>query len=150
MSESIFLLHPVGLIPQSTATSCWAAAASMLFGDRSVGPGDARMTGDSLVCSFENIQKFARSYGLKMDHNTCLRIRDLRKRLRYGPVMIIAEDERDAHAVVLVGMWGDGSSDGTVLLIYDPMPVGVGDKHPFTYAKFSRLYHLKGVYFLYR
>jgi len=150
MSESVFILHPVPLIPQPTDQSCWAAAVSMVLGNQSVGPGKAATFGDGLILTYENVQTFARSHGLSVDRNVCLRIADLRKRLRKAPVMLIGEDERQGHAVVLAGMWGDGSAQGTTLLILDPSPPKVGARKQMTYARFSRAYRLVAVYFLYR
>ncbi len=39
------IVHDVTLFPQPTGESCWSAAATMIFGDRSVGPGRATLTG---------------------------------------------------------------------------------------------------------
>jgi hypothetical protein len=41
---------------------------------------------------------------------------------------------QSGHVVVVGSMWGNGSADGTMLLIYDPWPPGAGSKYGVFYG----------------
>jgi hypothetical protein len=42
---------------------------------------------------------------------------------------------QSGHVVVVGSMWGNGSPDGTMLLIYDPWPPGVGSTYGVFYGE---------------
>jgi hypothetical protein len=40
--------------------------------------------------------------------------------------------------VVIAGMYGDGTPDGTLVRVADPWPVGRGDRYTVTVSEFAR------------
>lgn len=132
----INIQHPVTLFPQPTNMSCWSAAATMLFGDRSIGPGGAHLTHGGLDNDEANVETFARAHNLKLHYPQSWTIPGLAELLRKGPVMLAGGLLRDAagkthgHAVVVAGMVGDGTDAGTALSVYDPWPPGRGQVSP--------------------
>ena len=54
------------------------------------------------------------------------------------------------HAVVCAAMWGDGDSDRTMLLIYDPWPPNVGEIYGIILGDYMRQNPLAFRYILYR
>ncbi|MBK6899931.1 MAG: hypothetical protein IPH09_11900 [bacterium] len=86
---AINISHWVTLFPQPTSMTCWSAAATMLFGDRSVGPGRARTApSGGLRSDFGNIHTFAMSHGLTMHAPQCWTVDGLADLLRRGPLWV--------------------------------------------------------------
>ncbi|HUQ04037.1 MAG TPA: papain-like cysteine protease family protein [Kofleriaceae bacterium] len=129
--------HEVPLVPQVTGMSCWAAGAAMIIGWRdsiAVDPGEvARAAGrwqeyrDGLEP--EAVESFARTWGLTvrcLGHLTVPVLRELL--IEHGPLWV-GEASPGLHVVVVAGMVGDGTDDGTQLRIVDPWPVGRGERY---------------------
>ncbi len=150
-SKSIDISHPVTLFPQPTNMTCWSAAASMLFGNQSVGPGDASLDpSGGLVATFENVQKFADAHGLQMHSPQSWTVQGLADLLRnHGPLWV-AGFVPSGHAFVISGMHGDGTPDGTTLTIYDPWPPGVGAIKKVNLAAWIKKYPEATTYILHR
>lgn len=124
---SLPIYHNVTLFPQPTGYTCWSAATTMLFNDRSIGPGDAQHNEDgSLKPEYQNVAKFAAAYGLTLYAPQTWTIDSLLDVLQYNPVACFGSLP-NLHAIVLGGATGDGSHDGTQLKIFDPWPVGRGE-----------------------
>lgn len=118
----------VKLYGQPTDMTCWSAAATMLLGiAMSVGPGSAA-TGPKggLKPSFSNVKNFADSYGLHMHAPQCWAVPGIANLLRRGPVWV-AGWVPFGHAVVYGAIHGDGTPEGTLIVIYDPWPPGRGE-----------------------
>jgi hypothetical protein len=137
--------YEVPLVEQLTGMSCWAAAAAMLVGWRDcvcIEAADvARGTGrwesyrDGLEPS--DVDTLARAWGLQIEPIRTYRVADLRELLaRYGPLWV-GEASPGLHVVVIAGMYGDGTPDGTFVRIADPWPVGRGDRYTVTFAAFA-------------
>lgn len=126
--------HPITLIGQPTSTSCWAAAAMMILGNQSVGPGSALLSGGGLLPGIDNINLFAQSMGWRMLNETPS-VNTLVDHVVNGPVWIVGSGSNFAHAVVLSGVYSDRASagDGTMFRVHDPWPIGVGK----VYGSFS-------------
>ena len=137
---TIDITHRVTLIPQPTAMSCWAAAAAMVLGNMSVGPGPAALGGGGgLLPGPNNIKSFADSLGWTMHYPQSWPINSLQQLLSRGPVWAVGGGTAGGgflHAVVLSALWSDGVSDGsgTMVRIHDPWPVNRGS----IYARFYR------------
>lgn len=118
----------IRLMAQSNATSCWSVAASMILGNRSVGPGDAdlKWTGE-LHPSLLNVQKFADSLGWEM-LNYSPTVPMLAGIVQRTPVWLMGGGATWAHAIAVTGVFTDWdeSGDGTMFRIHDPWPVNVG------------------------
>lgn len=133
----IDLWHEVPLVPQVTGMSCWAAAAAMLIGWRdsiAVDPGEvARAAGRWVEYSAglepRDVGSFARTWGLLMEPTAPLdAARLLRLLSEHGPLWV-GEASPGLHVVVVTGMVGDGTDDGSQLRIADPWPVGRGERY---------------------
>jgi len=127
--------HPVTLFGQPTGMTCWSAAATMLFGDRSIGPGDARLgPSGGLVASAENVQEFARAHDLAYHAPQSWSVDGLATTLEQNGPLWVAGYVPSGHAYVVGGMKGDGTPAGTKLTIHDPWPPGRGKTYDVNYA----------------
>lgn len=149
--------HPVRLFPQPTGMSCWSAAATMLFGDMSVGPGSAATSSSGgLGSSPTNVQAFADSHGLRMHHPQSWSVQGLSMILRRGPIWVgginPVAGKPAGHALVVGALWSDGApgGDGTMIKIYDPWPPGRGEIRGEIFSDWSRRYPLSTMYVLER
>lgn len=129
--------HEVPLVPQVTGMSCWAAGAAMIIGWRdsiAVDPGEvARAAGrwkeyrDGLEP--EDVEAFAQRWGLVVRRPGTLTASSVRDLLvEHGPLWV-GEASPGLHVVVVTGMTGDGTDDGTQLRVVDPWPVGRGERY---------------------
>ena len=121
----------VRLLGQPTGTSCWSAAASMIKGNMSVGPGGALLDpGGGLAGTDGNADAFAQSLGWRhLNYSPVLL--ELITIMKRTPIWISAGGANWAHAVALSGIWSDGNSsgataEGTMVRIHDPWPVNKG------------------------
>ena len=153
--DKYVILHNVQLIPQHTPSTCWSAALAMLLGvQASMLPGIARMDkqgglfNDSELSKPENTKKFADSYGLTLLHAQSWMPDGLANMLRtHGPLMMnllwnapkyMAGKGSPGHMLIIAGIRGDGSPEGTTLRIQDPLPMNRGSKYSLTYGPFMR------------
>jgi hypothetical protein len=120
--------NDVQLVPQLTDMSCWAAAAAMVVGWRdqmSVDPGEiARGSGHwSAYASGLNpadVPALANAWGLIMEPPQSYTIEGFRQMVELnGPLWVGAAVPR-LHAIVVSGIYGDGTPDGTFVRIKDP------------------------------
>lgn len=118
----------VPLLGQTTDMSCWSAAASMILGNMSVGPGGGSLgpTG-GLLTNTASLHAFAEGLGWEA-LNYSPGVGELVEIVNRTPVWIAAEGPSFGHAVVLSGVYSDGThtGDGVLFRIHDPWPVGVG------------------------
>ena len=134
------ITHSVRLFPQPTNSSCWSAAATMIMGNMSVGPGGAAIPGGGLDPSPNNVLMFARGLGWRVHYPQTWSVSGLASLLRAKPVWAVGGGNSPAgswlHAIVLSALWSDGAEDGsgTLLRIHDPWPPHVGS----VYARFYR------------
>lgn len=129
--------HPVQLFPQPTAMTCWSAAATMIVGNMSVGPGSAALAANGgMVPSAANIERFARGMGWRMYYPQTWTVAGLAGLVRNKPVWAVGGGANWLHAIVLSAMWSDGAADasGTMIRIHDPWPPNVGS----VYGRFYR------------
>lgn len=135
--------HQVVLFPQPSRMTCWAAAATMLFGDRSVDPGHVVLTEHGgLFTSDANVEAFAHAAGLVYNPPASRTVQAFAALARNGPLWVsgiqpLGEPTaiQHNHVVVVGAMWGDGSPKGTMLLIYDPWPVEIGNIYDVFYGE---------------
>jgi hypothetical protein len=134
--------HRVTLFAQPTNMTCWSAAATMLFGNMSIGPGNAVITpSGGLASAYANVQAFARSYNLVMHAPMTWTTQGFANLIRRGPLWVGGVQPlgspkaiQSGHVVVVGAMWGNGSADGTMLLIYDPWPPNKGSIYGVFYG----------------
>ncbi|NJN10651.1 MAG: DUF4157 domain-containing protein [Richelia sp. RM1_1_1] len=149
-SVDMSIEHDVTLFPQPTNMTCWSAATTMLFGDRSISSGEAEIDGNGGLSSDEkNIAAFAKSHGLTLHYPQSWSVKALYRLLNNGPLAIMGAMPL-AHAVVLAGMNGDGTAKNTKLYIYDPWPVNEGKIVEPIYANWINTFPLATYYILHR
>jgi hypothetical protein len=133
----IDVTHPVRLFGQPTNMTCWSAAATMIVGNMSVGPGGAALSpGGGLLPGHDNIRQFAQSLGWRMHYPQTWTVAGLAGLLRNKPVWAVGGGANWLHAIVLSALWSDGAEDasGTMIRIHDPLPVNIGS----VYGRFYR------------
>lgn len=147
-AEPIDLYWEVPLVPQVTGMSCWAAAAAMLIGWRdsiAVDPEEvARASGrwaeyrDGLEPG--DVRGFAQAWHLHVEAPAGLDVDRLHQLVAdHGPLWV-GEASPGLHVVVVAGMVGDGTPDGTRLRILDPWPLGRGERYQIRFRDLARTY----------
>ena len=152
-SNAIDIRYPVQLVPQTTSVSCWAASAAMVVGWRehySMTPEDiARPTGGwerlYRVLPPDDTNMFS-VWGLHYEQPQSYTVEGFAELLRNGPLWVATDVSGGDHVVVISAMRGDGSPDGTVLTIMDPMdrgatqfrPSNSGSTYQLTYREFTQ------------
>jgi N-acetylmuramoyl-L-alanine amidase len=144
--EEFDVWYEVPLVEQLTGMSCWAAAAAMLVGWRDciaieatqVARGTGRWEAYREGLEPSDVGALAHAWGLQVEPIRTYTVAGLRDLLvRYGPLWV-GEASAGLHVVVLAGMSGDGTPDGTFVRIADPWPVGRGDRYKLTFSEFAR------------
>ncbi len=129
--------NEVPLVPQLTGMSCWAAAAAMIIGWRDsifvdpqkVATGSGTWEAYRAGLHPADVDALARAWGLTQERRDSWTGEALRRVLaRYGPVWL-GEASPGLHSIVVAGMHGDGTPDGTWVRINDPWPVGRGERY---------------------
>jgi Papain-like cysteine protease AvrRpt2 len=121
--------HDLKLYGQPDAMTCWSAAATMILGDRSIGPNGAALAANNgMIPSKENIEVFAKSLGWRMLNHSPSMIELIQLVLR-KPIWIVISGSGFLHAVVLSGVYSDGDAKGagTMFRIHDPWPPKIGN-----------------------
>ncbi len=146
---TIDIAHRIRLYGQPTNMTCWSAAATMLLGtNMSVGPGDAALgPSGGLNASYNNVKAFADSWGLDFHPPQSWTVRGIAELLRRGPLWV-AGWVPSGHAVVYGSIHGDGTPDGTLIVIYDPWPPGVGRIRGEIYGDWIRRHPTATTYIL--
>lgn len=140
--------NEVPLVPQLTGMSCWAAAAAMVVGWRDRMAADPRQVARG-AGSWQayagglrpsDVQTLARAWGLVEERRETWTVGELRRILqRHGPVWL-GEASPGLHSIVVTGMHGDGTPDGTWVRVNDPWPVGRGERYTLPWRTLSANY----------
>ena len=143
VEETFDVWHEVPLVQQLTGMSCWAAAAAMLVGWRDcvdVDPAEvAQAAGrweayrDGLMPG--DVQALAGAWGLRMEPPQRFTEGSLRRLLEENGPLWVGEASPGLHVVVVTGMAGDGTPEGTKVRINDPWPVGEGERYSISFAE---------------
>lgn len=159
----INITHRVRLLPAARVESCWAAAAEMLYdGTR---PRSAQWPKSTMACepgaeeqlsppppphqAVCTLSQFAREWGLEVLPARHWTPADLAVVLTPRPLWAGAYLP-NGHAMVLCGLFGDGSSGGTYVTALDPWPAESGTVHRLPYAVWAQRYSLHTMHVLYR
>jgi len=146
--ESFDIRYSVPFVPQSTNMSCWAASAAMLISwrdnmsidDRAIAGGInywQQYMNNGPGLDPEDVHMF-RHWGLREEEPQSFTVQAFRRLIEsYGPLWVAADANSAAgvapHIRVVTGIYGDGSVNGTFLLIHDP--AGTKD-HVESYATY--------------
>jgi ABC-type bacteriocin/lantibiotic exporter with double-glycine peptidase domain len=133
----------VPLIPQPTDVSCWAASLSMVLSYRdskSYAPESVASTAGMDVTSgygWGEIANAVSTWGLRTEGPACGLPEYWAGLLSsYGPIWIV-EVGNPNHAVVVVGVNGDGTQEGTTVTLNNPWPPNSGVVETKTFAQFE-------------
>jgi Papain-like cysteine protease AvrRpt2 len=145
-AEHIDVWNEVPLVPQRTGMSCWAAAAAMIVGWRDASVVDpeqiahAAQRWDAYEGGLEpeDVPALARRWGLRQERSGRYSLHDFRRLLTLHGPLWVGEASPGLHSVVLTGMRGDGTPDGTMLHVADPWPLGRGERYSVTFRDFMR------------
>jgi hypothetical protein len=136
------------LVPQMTGMSCWAAAAAMIIGWRdqiSIDPAEvARGSGHWEAYAHglypANHRDLAQAWGLAMEPPQDYLIEGFRQLLEDNGPLWVGVAVPSGHAVVVTGLYGDGTVDGTVVRVNDPWPPGQGSQYDKGLRQFMQEY----------
>lgn len=151
-TEKYKILHNVTLMPQPDPSACWLASTSMLLRQsipRSSVPAvllssDGGLLNDSELVTPVHTQAYATYFNLKMHYPQSWSAIGLMGILQRGPVAshilwnvsgYLSRSGSGGHFVVIAGIRGDGTANGTTLRIYDPWPPNQGNISSFGYQK---------------
>lgn len=150
LGVNLDISHRIILYGQPTNMTCWSAAATMLLGSNMcVGPGGANLDPQGgLRPQFENVRVFADAFGLSMEAPQSWTVQGLANLMRRRPLWV-AGWVPSGHAVVYGGMHGDGTVQGTLIVIYDPWPPGRGEVRGELYGDWVSLHPTATTYILY-
>jgi hypothetical protein len=129
-------LHPVTAFAQPTNVTCWSAAATIMLGNQSIGPGGANLLGGGLDPEIGNVETFLQELGWRLvNHQSAPPSSTLIGALNSGPLWVVFEGANMKHAVVFSGYYTDGSEAATVFRVHDPWPPnsGTGTVYGTTY-----------------
>ena len=139
--EPVDYTVPVSYVAQPTSMSCWAASLAMLTG-RSTAQEIATEVGlehamDAGASSAEFEDAAKNKLGLTLEGGACGHPNMFGGWLQqYGAIMVCKDINPGFHAVVIAGIHGDGTAEGTYFDQYDPA-AGVGT---IWYSEFSAQY----------
>jgi Papain-like cysteine protease AvrRpt2 len=126
----------VPFIPQPSALTCWAAAAGMMYSWRHgesaplsdlvtrIGPTWQAMFESKEAIPDSQIPGLMEDLGLVAEAPASYLPRGIERLLETGPLWVVADedlaDNNMTHAEVVTGIVGDGTSQGTKVLVNDP------------------------------
>jgi Papain-like cysteine protease AvrRpt2 len=126
--ESFDMRYEVPLIPQQTGFSAWAASAAMLVAWRDEMPlnltelaqGTGAWTRYKSALQTEDTS-FFKAWGLATKPAQVYTVDSFIQLIMdtFGPIWVAA-DPPGSHVRVITGVYGDGTADGTFVLINDP------------------------------
>jgi len=137
-SSSVNISYSVQLVPQTSGMSCWAASAAMIVGWRdriSIDPQDIARGVNGWEQFYnnglpaDNVEMFS-VWGLQYEYPQSYTIQGFTDLLNIGPLWVATDLQDDAHVVVVSGIRGDGTPNGTILTILDPWEQGMTSFRP--------------------
>ena len=138
----------VPLIPQPTDSSCWAASMAMIVSTRdssstapdSVAQAAGMTTTDGY--GWSDIQRAVKQWNLRQLGPACALPTAWADQLRsYGPIWIV-EIGAPYHAVVVTGVDGDGTPEGSTIIVNNPWPPNAGAQERKPYTEFENEFEL--------
>ena len=157
----INITHRVTPIPAARAESCWAAAALVLH--NGARPRAAQVTAPMVTpdtgavataphpahVGAGTLAQFALEWGLERLTTNDWTAPGLARILAPRPLWAGAYLP-NGHAMVLTGLFGDGSPGGTHVTIFDPLPAGAGSMYKLPFSVWATRYPLRTMQLLFR
>lgn len=147
-ARSIEIDVEIELIPQPTPISCWAAALAMVVGARdreSYSPetiASAAGMDTNTPYGWSAIERAVTAWDLHETGPASAMPSEWARLLElWGPLWIV-EVGAPYHAVVLAGMYGDGTPDSTQVTVYNPWPPNQGAIEYKTFLDFDNEFGL--------
>jgi N-acetylmuramoyl-L-alanine amidase len=144
-NQSFDIRYFVGLIPQPTGMSCWAASAAMMVSWREqmsrvdsaeVARGAGRWAEYQTGLNPHDVGHLATAWGLIAEPPQSYTVEGLRRLLETRGPLWIGEAVPRLHAIVITGIYGDG----TTVIIKDPWPPGTGAEYEWTFRRLMQAY----------
>ncbi len=129
------LVHPLPVIGQNTAMSCWVVSGGLASGRMtSAIPGQAQFDpvtpdggGGGLPPSMANLELYAISLGMRLVQNPPAQIEGLEPYLRRGPLIMCGKwVTGGAHAVVISGYYSGPVAFTRMIRVNNSLPLGRG------------------------
>ncbi|MFL5798317.1 MAG: papain-like cysteine protease family protein [Actinomycetota bacterium] len=130
---------PIAPVKQKSTMTCWAAAGTMMASwkasasmppesvlDGLGGSWRAKYDADQGLTTTE-LHAFAEALGLRQEGPASYSVEGLARLVKqYGPLWVISDDSFEGnkivHARIVTAVKGDGSIDGTTVILVDPVP----------------------------
>jgi ABC-type bacteriocin/lantibiotic exporter with double-glycine peptidase domain len=137
----------VDLVPQHHDMTCWAASMAMVVNARD----GSSLTDDDVVAqtsSDDNGKTWDEAAGLASVFNlvqvgpACWTPDGWADVLNAHGAIWTPEPGNQYHIVVVAGIQGDGTPEGSAFLIYDPWPPNGGNVYTPSYSDFEQQYEL--------
>ena len=137
------LQYSVNVVAQpNQQTDCWAASFAMLLGTTCEDVSARSGLPLSVPHGWDEIQVAMGTLGLSWEAPACYTIEGWYELLgRIGPMWLVIASSYQAastHAIVLTGMVGDGSAEGTEFIYLDPG--GGGSEQRVTYERLESIF----------
>ncbi len=138
----------VQLVSQPTGMSCWAAAAAMVVGWRdriTIDPAEVARGAGQWAAYVDglnpaDVPTLARAWRLVMEPPQSYTVAGLRQMLETKGPLWVGAAVPTLHAIVVNGLYGDGTVDGTYVRIKDPWPPGQGSEYVMGLRQFIQEY----------
>jgi hypothetical protein len=150
--------HLLDLVPAARAESCWAAAASMLYGGgrplaAAYARESGRQTGEDSAAVLHTgpatLPQFALQWELTVLRPRPWTLDALTDLLSRRPLWAGAY-RPNGHAMVVTGMLGNGTPGGTFITVLDPLPPDTGKVHNLQFSVWQTRFSLPSMYILHR
>jgi len=149
-------INPViNLVSQPTSDTCYAAAASMVVGPAAAMSFDPGPVPPGVQPDDHWARSFSQQFrSWRLEYGMSPVPRGLAAFLRCGAFWFAGNlpfpTGPSYHAVVVGAMWGDGTANATMLLIYDPWPVNRGEVYGIIFGDYMRRFPRAFRYILHR
>ena len=146
--------RPVVLASQPTNNTCYAGAATMVLGPRGSASFNPGPTPPGVAADDHWAKSFARQFSWSLQYGMTPMPAALAGFLQGGPFWFCGNlpfpTGPSYHAVVVGALWGDGDPDRTMLLIYDPWPVNMGETYGIILGDYLRSFPMAFRYIIHR
>lgn len=146
--QPVSIHYDVKLITQPDSCTCWAASSAMILSyhkDAETASHNPTPNVQQIIDKVNNTSGFmyniscglrpadtkpvSEILGLSFEEPQCYGVDGFLRTLKNkGPIVFIrsAIGRKGAHAIAVIGIYGDGTADGTTVEILNPSPVGRG------------------------